>query len=62
MSAREAPLSRDLIDIALPWLRAGLGIAFVAFSANSTIFINAADQLWLFESIRQITIAAFAGA
>ena len=62
MSAREAPLSRDLVDIALPWLRAGLGIAFIAFSANSTIFISAADQLWLFEATRQITIGAFADA
>lgn len=62
MSVREAPLSRDLIDVALPWLRGGLGVAFIAFSANSTIFIGAGDLLWLFEATRAVTIASFADA
>ena len=62
MSTREAPLSRDLVDIALPWLRGALGVAFIAYSANSTIFIGAGDLLWLFESTKEITIATFADA
>lgn len=43
MTVREAPISRGLIDDALPFLRAGLGVVFVAISAISTILLGAAD-------------------
>jgi len=56
MTVRDAPLPRTWIDDALPWLRATLGAAFVAFSANSTVFIGAADLQWLFSSTQQVTI------
>jgi hypothetical protein len=62
MSVREAPISRGLIDELLPWLRAALGIIFIAYSANSTIFMGAGDLLWLFEATGQITIGAFPDA
>lgn len=62
MSAREAPISRTLVDESIPWLRALLGLCFVAYSANSTIFIGAAHLLWLFEGTKRITIGAFADA
>lgn len=62
MSVREAPISRRLIDELLPWLRALLGIIFIAYSANSTIFMGAADLMWLFEPTKQITIGSFADA
>lgn len=48
MTTREAPISRDLVDEARPWLRLILGVAFVAYSAASTIFIGADDLMWLF--------------
>lgn len=56
MTVRDAPISRTLVDEALPWLRAIAGIAFVAYSANSTILIGAADLLRFFDSTRLITI------
>jgi hypothetical protein len=56
--AREAPISRDLVDEARPWLRLVLGIAFVAYSAASTIFIGADDLMWLFPST-QVAAAGF---
>ncbi|HEU4322103.1 MAG TPA: hypothetical protein VFS21_03050 [Roseiflexaceae bacterium] len=59
---REAPISRDWVDVAAPWLRGALGAAFVAYSANSTIFIGAADLMWLFPRTAQTTIMAFADA
>jgi len=62
MTAREAPIPRTLIDELAPWLRAILGIMFIAYSANSTIFRGADDLMWLFESTAQITIGAFADA
>lgn len=62
MSVREAPISRGLVDELLPWLRAALGLVFVAYSANSTIFIGARDLLWLFEPTQQITIGAWPDA
>lgn len=62
MTAHNAPLDRGLVDEALPWLRALLGLAFVAYSANSTIFIGANHLLWLFEGTRRITIGAFPDA
>lgn len=62
MSIREAPINRALVDEALPWMRAILGIAFIAYSANSTIFIGAADLLRYFDSTRQITISTFPDA
>lgn len=62
MTAREAPIPRTLIDELAPWLRAVLGIMFIAYSANSTIFRGADDLMWLFESTSQITISAFADA
>jgi hypothetical protein len=43
MSIREAPISRALLDDTLPWFRALLGIAFVAYSANATIAQNGDD-------------------
>lgn len=62
MTAREAPIPRSLIDELAPWLRALLGILFIAYSANSTIFMGASDLLWLFESTDKITIGAFPDA
>lgn len=62
MSVREAPISRSLIDELAPWLRALLGIIFIAYSANSTIFTGASDLMWLFEPTKQITIGSFADA
>lgn len=62
MTVREAPISRGLIDELLPWLRALLGIIFIAYSANSTIFMGAADLLWLFESTKDVTIGSFPDA
>jgi hypothetical protein len=53
MTVREAPISRSLIDELLPWLRALLGLVFIAYSANSTIFMGASDLLWLFEPTRE---------
>lgn len=50
--AREAPISRDLVDEARPWLRLLLGFVFVAYSAASTIFIGAVDLMWLFPTTR----------
>lgn len=60
--AREVPISRGLVDEAAPWLRGLLGIGFVAYSANATIFIAADDLLWLFPITRQTTIGAFPDA
>lgn len=40
----EPPLSRDIIDQALPWLRLSMGAIFVAFCGLSTIF-GAHDDL-----------------
>lgn len=62
MTVREAPISRSLIDELLPWLRALLGIIFIAYSANSTIFMGASDLLWLFEPTKLITIGSFPDA
>lgn len=62
MSVREAPISRGLVDELLPWLRAALGIIFIAYSANSTVFIGAGDLLWLFEPTKRITIGSFPDA
>lgn len=62
MTVREAPISRGLVDEALPWLRALLGLAFVAYSANSTIFLGATHLMWLFETTKRITIGSFADA
>jgi hypothetical protein len=62
MTVREAPISRGLIDELLPWLRALLGVIFIAYSANSTIFMGASDLMWLFEPTKQITIGSFADA
>jgi len=62
VSTREAPFSRTFVDGALPWLRAGLGMAFIAYSANATIFIGADDMMWLFDSTTQITIGGFPDA
>jgi hypothetical protein len=62
MGIREAPISRGLVDELLPWLRALLGIIFIAYSANSTIFIGADDLLWLFAPTAQITIGSFPDA
>jgi hypothetical protein len=62
MTVREAPISRSLIDELLPWLRALLGLVFIAYSANSTIFMGASDLLWLFEPTGNITIGSFADA
>src|SRR5262249_488577 len=62
MSVREAPISRGLVDELLPWLRAAVGLVFVGYSANSTIFIGARDLLWLFEPTQQITIGAWPDA
>lgn len=62
MTVREAPLARGIIDELLPWLRALLGILFVGYSANSTIFIGADDLRWLFESTKQTTIGYFPDA
>ena len=62
MSVREAPISRGIVDELLPWLRALLGFAFVAYSANSTIFIGAGDLLTYFDSTRAITIGYFQDA
>lgn len=63
MTTREAaPLSRGLIDESLPWLRALLGLAFVAYSANSTIFLGASHLMFLFESTKATTIGGFADA
>lgn len=59
---REAPLSRTIVDEAQPWLRGVLGLAFVAYSASSTIFYAGADLLFLFLQTRQITIGGFADA
>lgn len=57
MALREAPLSRGLIDDALPFLRAGLGIVFIAVSAVSTILIGAADLKYFINDI--LTIGYF---
>lgn len=62
MTVREAPISRGLVDELLPWMRALLGIIFIAYSANSTIFMGASDLLWLFNSTKNITIGSFADA
>jgi hypothetical protein len=62
MTVREAPISRSLIDELLPWLRALLGIIFIAYSANSTIFMGANDLMWLFELTKNITIGSIADA
>jgi hypothetical protein len=62
MGVREAPISRSLIDELLPWLRALLGIIFIAYSANSTIFMGARDLMWLFAPTKQITIGFFPDA
>lgn len=59
---REAPVPRGLVDELLPWLRAALGILFIAYSANSTIFTGASDLIWLFPATARITISAFADA
>lgn len=59
---RAAPLSRGFVDAAHPWLRAVLGLGFVAFSANSTIFLGAEHLLWLFDRTKQITIGGFPDA
>jgi hypothetical protein len=60
--AREAPISRGLVEEATPWLRGLLGLSFVAYSANSTIFIGAAHLLFLFEGTKRITIGGFPDA
>lgn len=57
MTVREAPLSRGLIDDALPFLRAALGIVFVAISAISTILLGGADLRYFVGDI--ITIGYF---
>lgn len=62
MSAREAPIPRSVVDESLPWLRALLGLAFVAYSANSTVFIGADHVMWLFEGTKLITIGGFPDA
>lgn len=62
MGVREAPISRGVVDELLPWLRAGLGLAFVAYSANSTVFKAGADIAWLFPVTTKITIYLFADA
>lgn len=62
MTVREAPLSRGLVDELLPWLRAALGILFVGYSANSTVFICGSDLAWLFPATAKVTIAVFADA
>jgi hypothetical protein len=59
---REAPIPRNLIDELLPWLRAALGIVFIAYSANSTIFMGASDLMWLFLPTTLITIGSFPDA
>lgn len=60
--ATEAPFSRSIVDETLPWLRAALGVCFVAFSAGSTIQLAGGHLLWLFEGTKQITIGAFPDA
>lgn len=62
MTVREAPISRGLIDELLPWLRALLGLTFIAYSANSTVFMGAIDLMWLFARTKQITIGAWPDA
>jgi hypothetical protein len=62
MTTQNAPLSRNLVDEALPWLRGLLGLIFVAYSANSTISIGAAHCMFLFEGAKRITIGAFPDA
>jgi hypothetical protein len=53
---RDAPLDRGLIDLALPWLRAVCGIAFVAYSSVQTIYFGATDIMWLFPHTNGMTI------
>lgn len=43
MTAREAPLSRGLVDDVAPFLRGALGIIFVGISAISTVLIASSD-------------------
>lgn len=62
MTTREAPISRDLVDAARPWLRLLLGVAFVGYSANATIFIAADDLMWLFPQTKNATLATFPDA
>jgi hypothetical protein len=62
MSAHEAPISRTFVDGALPFLRIALGVAFIAYSANSTIRIGATDLIWLFPTTNTITIGGGADA
>ncbi len=59
---REAPISRDVVDMALPYLRALLGLAFVAYSANSTIVYGAGDMMWFWPETTKITITGFSDA
>jgi hypothetical protein len=56
MTVREAPIPRSIIDELLPWLRALLGLAFVVYCANSTIFIGGGDLVWLFPKTAEITL------
>jgi hypothetical protein len=62
MSAGDAPISRGFVDEATPWLRGLLGLFFVAYSANSTIFIGAEHLIWLFDGTKRITIGGFPDA
>lgn len=62
MTAQNAPLDRGFVDAAAPWLRALLGLGFVAYSANSTIFIGAGHLMWLFEGTKNILIGGFPDA
>jgi hypothetical protein len=56
MSAREAPINRDITDAAAPWLRLLLGVAFVAYSANTTIQYGADDLAFFFKAGLDFTI------
>lgn len=62
MAGREAPISRTVIDELLPYLRGALGLAFVIFSANSTVIFNGSDIAWLFPATTKTTIAVFSDA
>lgn len=58
MAVTESPLSRDAVISVAPFLRALLGLAFIAFSAGATVAIGADDlRPWLNEST---TIGLFA--